>query len=262
MTTYPPRATALLVVLWVIAGCDNLPFTNPSQQPLPNDQLVGGLHRDAPLFVFSYDKAFAQRFSMPMDKAIALNPGLKAIAIELRPEIGQIDCYLHLYLDESVKLFMPANRVDYTRQQEAERVFAYDFTKEDSEWRGSFSNRVIYRAKSAGLRLPGFKTIQGYEQYKENFLPRLNLVTLDMFCTELDNIDGPSEVILQKADTEDYLLGHDEIKEVYKNAYHFDIPPKLRQHLQQKYANYVRDFNDLENSRLNSPHRDPTVEIP
>ncbi|NOX43263.1 MAG: hypothetical protein GXP19_05970 [Gammaproteobacteria bacterium] len=260
----PTRATALLFILLFTAGCDNLPFTNPSQQPMPNDLLIGGLHRDAPLFVFSYDKAFAQRFSMPIDKAIELDPGLKAIAIEVRPKVGKIDCYLHLYLDESIKVFVPGNRKDYTKRQKAERIFAYDFTEEDSEWRWSSSshNRVIYQAKTAGLGLSGFVRTQGYEQYKEDFLPRLNLVTLHKHCSELGSENAPSEVIFQKSGTEDYILGHEKPKKLYnENTYHFDIPPKLQQHVQQ-YVRYVNHFNALKNSTLNTPQRKPTIEFP
>lgn len=262
MATYT-RAIALLFVLLFTAGCDSLSFTNPSNQPLPNDLLVGDLHRDAPLFVFSYDKAFAQRFSMPIDKALALDPGLKAIAIEVRPEVGRIDCYIHLYLDESIKVFVPANRADYTDQQVAERIFAQGFTEEDSKWRRSAGKgRIVYRAKSAGLGLSGFSMTARYEQYKENFLPRLNLITTRVFCSDLGNENMPSEIIIKKAGTQDYTLLHDDPKKLYnEKTYHFNVPPKLQQHFQQ-YASYVGRFNSLENANFGFNLSKSTIEIP
>ncbi len=99
-------------------------------------------------------------------------------------------------------------------------------------------------------------------QYKENFLPRLNLLTFDVSCCALDSKNVPSEVIFQKAGTQDYFVVQDNPKTLYnERTYHFDVPPKLQQHLQQ-YVSYVNNFNSLKNSGVSFFSPEPTFEIP
>ncbi len=254
-----------LIGLLLITGCDranNVPAV--AETPL-----VGKLYPDRSLFVYSYDKAFAQRFALPEEKALTLSPGLKAMAIEARPTLGRaIECYVHLYLDDTIKPFMPQNKINYTRTEITESVFVGtssapvgDFTDDkDSEWRNAnfTDNRAIYRTKSG---LGDILTLD-YEQYKHHFLPELSLLTLKVSCLYLGDNNLPSEIIFQKAGTGDYLLGHDDFKKLHnENTYVFDIPSKLQQHFNQ-YVRFLDNYNFTPkvNDRIDLLH--PTVELP
>ena len=218
----------------------------------------------APLFIYSYGQDFAKRFKLSEEKSIELDPGLAAIAFEIRPEIGQIDCYIHLYLDDSVHVYVPQNRINYSEQGIDERIFARYFTKEDAKLRASLDdlNRIVYRSKSAVQGLTGFVSTPRYVQIKSNFLPGLSLLTVEQNCGFFDNKNAPTEIIIQKAGTGDYVLGKEKLKNMYNDkTYSFSIPPKLQRHL-QPYIEYSREFNSKENSSISFSPPEPTIEFP
>lgn len=254
-------AITLFLSFCLLTACDEF---SGAKIPLPNDVLIGGLHRSKPLFIYSYGPAFAQRFGLSKNKAIPLDPGLSAIAFEMRPQVGQIDCYVHLYLDETVNVYVPQNRINFTIQGVEERIFAKQFNDEDSDLRGSLDYRmaIVYRSKSLAKGTDGDMYTLSYTQVKSNFLPKLKLVTLHLGCAFPHNKYGPTEIIIQKAGTEDYVLGGEDQKNMHNDkTYGFSIPPKLQQHL-QPYLEYANKFNAMKNSSINFNPPEPTIEFP
>ncbi len=245
-----------LIGLLLITGCDrsNVP-------PVSDDPLVGKLYRDRSLFVYSYDKAFAKRFSLPLEKALVLGSGLKAIAIEARPTLGTIKCYVHLYLDDSITPYLPGNNeAGYVDMQFVEWIFSNKFTDEDKKWRwATFTqNRAVYMEKSE----TGFMMTRGFKQYKHHFLPNLSLLTFNVFCSKLGSKNMPAELVFQKSGTEEYVLGHDDPNNMHnKNTYYFDIPPKLQQHF-DRYARFIDDYNFSPEVNDKIDILKPTIEYP
>ncbi len=252
MTKQGIQASALIGLL-LITGCDR------SNAPVISDNpLVDKLYRDRSLFVYSYDKAFAKRFSLSLEKALVLGSGLKAIAIEARPTLGSIQCYVHLYLDETIRPYIPDGVVNFTEQQKTETIFANDFSDEDMSWKASTANRAVYMEKSE----TGFMMTLRPKQYKHHFLPNLSLLTFKVFCSKLGSENMPAELIFQKAGTEEYVLGHDDPNNMHnKNTYYFDIPPKLQQHF-DRYAHFIDDYNFSPAVNEKVDLLDPTIEYP
>ncbi len=246
-----------LILFLLITGCDQI---SNEQSTSDDSPLVGKLYRDRSLFVYSYDKAFAERFSLPQEKALVLSSGLKAIAIEAKPTLGIIRCYVHLYLDDSIKPLIPMNQANYTWPQFIEAGFTRNFNSEDMRWLvdSITSNRAFYREKSGS----GFTKALKPKQYKQNFLPSLSLLTFYFDCSELGIKNIPAELIFQKAGTEAYILGYDDPNNMHnENTYYFDIPPKLQQHFDQ-YARFIGDYNvsSTVNRKINMLK--PTVDYP
>ncbi|MCF6235297.1 MAG: hypothetical protein L3J70_02785 [Gammaproteobacteria bacterium] len=261
MNTNTKYILIIILSFLLVTACDN---SSQNNKPIPNELLIGKLHRDSPLFIYSYGQDFAKRFQLSEEKAIELDPGLAAIAFEVRPEIGQIDCYIHLYLDDSVHVYVPRNQINYSKQGIEERIFAKYFNKEDAKLRASFDdlNRIVYRSKSAAQGLTGFVSTPRYVQIKSNFLPGLSLLTVEQNCSFLDYKNAPTEILIQKAGTGTYVLGNDNSKNMYNDkTYSFSIPPKLQRYF-QPYIEYSIEFNSKENSSISFNPPKPTIEFP
>ena len=185
-TRYVLRLSILFYIL-VLVGCSQ---SSNSQGPLPNQDLVGKLTRIAPLFVMSYTQKFAQRFNLPEQNARSLSVGLDAIAVEIRPQSAQIDCLVHLYINNQVSVYVPNNKTDFSLKTWAEYFFVTNYTKADLRYNTAEVDksltRIVYRSKSVAKGQNGWVDTPEIYRFKFNFLPDLSLLSLDVGCSNLN----------------------------------------------------------------------------
>lgn len=250
--------------LALLLGCSQ---STGSNSPIPNQTLVGELKRLSPLFVMSYTAEFADRFKLPADKAKTLSTGLDAIAIEIRPNIAQLDCLLHLYINDKVDIYVPNNNPDYSIKQRAEYFFAAHYSKADLEYNIAEVDkafmRIVYRSKSVAVNGEGWIQTSPIERIKKNFLPNLSILSLDMGCgSALHPEYAPAEIVVQKANTGDYKVGLEDVTDIKQTEliYTFDIPLELHRSM-KKYVDFAVKFNTSTYSSLGTDEQLPTMEI-
>jgi len=254
------------MLLFMVAGCSQQSGTQ-LQGPLANTVLVGELKRVSPLFVMSYNQDFAQRFKLPGERAKTLSNGLDAIAVEIRPRTAQIDCLLHLYLNHQVNVYVPDNDPDFSAKTQAEYFFVSDYSEQDRNYNvnevDKSLTRIVYRSKSVAKGGKGWVDTPQILRYKSDFLPGLSLLSIDIGCSNLDPQYAPAEIIVQKAGTEAFKVGLEDLTRIKNNdlVYYFDIPVELHKHL-KKYINIAAQFNTAAESSLGSDKKLPNVEFP
>ncbi len=236
--------------------------------PVKNEVLVDKLKRVTPLYLLSYNADFATRFALPEQKAINLSEGLSAIALEIRPQIAQIDCFLHLYLDDTVDVYVPNNNQDYSDKEFSENFFVKSYNAEDGKWnsaeREKSRGHILYRTKSVAEGKPGWgSTLTMLQRFKRDFLPGLSVMSINTGCITLDFQYGPAEILVQKAGTGDFDFNEEDpadIKQIDK-IYQFDIPEKLQSHFAE-YLDSIGDFNMSSASSMVTDDTFPMYEIP
>ena len=235
--------------------------------PVKNEVLVDKLKRVTPLYLLSYNADFATRFALPAQKAITLSKGLSAIAIEIRPQIAQIDCFVHLYLDDTVDVYVPNSNQDFSEKEFPENFFVQSYNAEDAKWNSAEMDksrgRILYRAKSVAQGKPGWASTCDMQRFKRDFLRDLSVMSINTGCITLGFEYGPAEIVVQKAGTSDYNVGIVDpvnLKQIDK-IYRFDIPEKLQSHF-AGYLEYIGNFNMSGTSSMGTDDKFPIYEIP
>ena len=249
---------------FMLAGCSQ---KSGVQGPLPNQVLVGELKRVSPLFVMSYTTEFARRFNLPENNAKTLSTGLDAIAVEIQPQVAQINCLLHLYLNNQVNVYVPNNYPDFSEKPLAEYFFVIKYGQLDRKYNvnevDKSLTRIAYRSKSvASGGDNGWVDTPDIYRYKSNFLPDLSLLSLNIGCSNLDPQYAPAEILVQKAGTQDYKVGLEDLSNIKNKdlVYSFDIPLELHRYI-KKYIDFAAVFNTEAESSLGSDEKLPSVEI-
>lgn len=235
--------------------------------PVKNEVLMGKLERAKPLYLLSYNTDFAARFALPKQKAIALSEGLHAIAIEIRPQISQIDCFVHLYFDDTVDVYVPNSNNDFSEKEFSENFFVENYNSTDAKWNSAEMDKsqghVLYTTKSAIEGKSGWASTCDMQRFKRDFLPGLNVMSINTGCATLGFEYGPAEIVVQRAGTSDYTVGIENPVNLQQNdkIYRFDIPEKLHSHF-SKYLDYIGNFNMAETSSIGTYDKLPNYEIP
>lgn len=260
------KIISALIFLGLCAGYLSACDDSNAVGPVKNQVLVGQLKRVSPLYLFSYNKDFATRFALPEEKAMSLSEGLNAIAIEIRPEIAQIDCFVHLYLDDTVDVYVPNNYQDFSRKEFSENFFIKSYNAEDGKWNfdemDKSQGHILYRAKPSAQGEVDWASTCDMQRFKRNFLPDLSVMSINIPCIFL-KFHGPSEMLVQKAGTGDYNVGivnPANIRELDK-VYRFDIPLKLHSRFAE-YQEYIDEFNFLPATSIGTDDKYPIYEIP
>ena len=246
-----------------LSGCED----NTAVGPIKNEVLVEKLKRVTPLYLLNYNADFATRFALPTQKAITLSKGLSAIAIEIRPQIAQIDCFVHLYLDDSVDVYVPNNNPDFSDKEYSEYFFVQSYNAEDSTWNSAEMDKsrghVLYSTKSAIEGKSGLGSTCTVQRYKRDFLPGLSVMSINTGCVTLGFKYGRAEIVVQKAGTGDYNVGIENPVNLKQNdkIYRFDIPEKLHRNL-ARYLDHIGNFNMSDASSMISDDTFPIYEIP
>jgi hypothetical protein len=211
-------------------------------------------------FAMCYTAEFAERFSLPTAKAMDLSPGLKAIALEVRPAAKFYHTYIHLYLDSDLDIYTPNGECCYYSKPKAESFFPEDYNDKDSKWNIDYlekaGRRMLFRSQN--LNPPDKCVVDGLDvdMFRKEFLPKLNLLSTQVNSSFLDIKYAPFAVFVQKNDVGDYLLVNDAYLKHPENVYVFKIPEKLH-HIIQPYLKHI----DTKVKYL-SEDSSPVVEFP
>lgn len=240
-----------LILIFSITGCSKAP------EPTLDDKLKNGY------FAMCYTPEFAQRFSLPVSKAMDLSHGLQAIAVEVRPAARLYETYFHLYIDSRLALYSPGGECDYYRKPEAESFFPKHYSDIDYKWNSDFiekaGRRLLFRSQSLNRSNKGVEQTLQIDMFKREFLPGLSLLsTSEINSSFIDKQKGPGELLVQKRNVGDYLLEYDRLDSpnTPKNYYVFKIPEKLHKAIQPYLEHIDSKFKYINESR------DPLVEFP
>jgi hypothetical protein len=213
-------------------------------------------------FAMCYTAEFAERFSLPVAKAMDLSPGLAAIALEIRPEAKFYHTYIHLYINSKLDIYSPNGECDYFYKPQAESFFKKHYNDKDYKWNfndiDKAERRMLFRSRN--LNPPDKCVVEGLgvEMFRREFLPGLNLLSTRVISSFLDIQYAPFAVFVQKNDVGDYLLGDEDPFDLKhpENFYIFKIPEKLHRII-QPYLKHI----DTKIEYLNEDFR-PVVEFP
>lgn len=184
-------------------------------------------------FTMCYTSQFANRFSLPAGKAMDLDKGLHAIAIEIRPVSKSYHTFIHLYLDSRLDIYTPGNQCNYYRKPKAEWFFPKQYNDKDIDWNAEFVNkatmRMLYRSRSNGDLSEGVGQSLHFDMFRKAFLPNLSLLSTRVNSSLFDMRYAPGDVLVQKNNVGDYLLEYENITnpEHPENYYVFNIPERL-----------------------------------
>lgn len=187
-----------------------------------------------PHYSIFYSEEFAKRFSLPVEKAVTLsNTHLKAIAISIREIDKEYKCGVHLYYDDTIKLYSANDQSTFYSKSLQEWVFVNDMSDEDFQYNDDLFSRngaqMLYRSKAVKTKKGGIYSSIGYSSYKEHFFPNLNTASLDVGCHLLTVRYGDAEIWIQKAGLGNYRLVDEDPMNIKQkeNNYRFDVPVEL-----------------------------------
>lgn len=254
---------ALFTVTSLLSSC-----AQQKQKDSIGSVLIGNLKKNVPYYSISYTRSFAERFSLPVDKASALGKGQGAIAIEIKQINNRFDCKIHLYIDSNLKLYSP-HEGNFSEKTMAEYFFINKLTEDDRTYNNtrldSLFNRAIYRHASVQATKNGAVQTLEYQRYEKEFLPGISLISTDVFCSMLNSSFGDAEILIQKNTVKDYRLGLEDPSDIKfpENSYSFMIPNKLLTHV-KPYVEYAREENrkNSYSNVISFGETDPVVEIP
>jgi hypothetical protein len=244
------KSMFILIVLMLVYGCPT------SSGRSMDDKLKNGY------FAMCYTSQFAERFSLPASKSMELSHGLQAIAIEIRPAGKLYKTFIHLYIDSKLEVYSPGSECNYYSKPKAERFFIKHYNDKDSEWNSNFIDkanmRMVYCSKSPDSSIRGLGQSLVFALFKREFLPGLSLISTEVICNYLDIRASPGEVLVQKSNVGNYLLGDDHpINPKYPdNYYTFKIPEKLHKTIQPYLEHLDTKLKYIDESR------DPLVDFP
>ncbi len=248
-----PKYIFILVLALTLLGCSKQ-AENAMDDKLKNSW-----------FAMCYTPEFAKRFSLPLEKAIPLDKGLYAIALEVRPAAGSYHTYIHLYIDNRLDVYTPDSKCNFFERGKP----AYFFVKEyndsrDHDWilnaSDKNSRRMMFQSQSLHQSDKGVVESLQYQSVRKAFLPGMSLLSMQIGKSYLDMRHGPGEVLVQKNNVGDYLLEYeDSVNPKHpENYYTFNIPEKLQNQVQPFLKHIYTKIIRSEPAN----YRDPVVEFP
>jgi hypothetical protein len=245
------KSMFILIVLMLVYGCPAY-----SERTM-DDKLKNGY------FAMCYTSQFADRFSLPTSKAMDLSHGMQAIAIEIRPAAKLYHTFIHLYIDSSLEVYSPGDECNYYRKPKAERFFIKHYNDKDYQWNFNFVEkagmRMLYLSKSPDPSIKGLGQSLEFEIFRKEFLPGLSLISSSRIISDyLDVRAIPAEVLVQKSNVGNYLLGDEPPGNPKhpENYYAFKIPEKLHKTIQPYLEHLDTKLKYIDESR------DPLVDFP
>jgi hypothetical protein len=198
-------------------------------------------------FAMCYTAEFAERFSLPAGKAMDLSPGLKAIAIEIRPAAKLYHTYIHLYIDSDLKVYAPNGKCCYYNRPQAEWFFPEDYNNKDRKWYVDFLEKAVRRIRFRSKSPVGVSDILEVDMFRREFLPGLTLLSTKIHSDYLNIRYGPCEILVQKNDVGDYFLDDDDPDNPKhpENFYVFKLPAKLHRIIQAYLKHIDTKFMNL-----------------
>jgi hypothetical protein len=243
------KSMIILFILVLVYGCST------SSERTMDDKLKNGY------FAMCYTSQFAERFSLPTSKAMDLSHGLQAIAIEIRPSM-LYQTFIHLYIDSKLEVYSPGGECNYYRKPKAERFFVKHYNDKDSDWNSNLLDkagmRMLYLSKTPDPSLKGLGQSLEFEIFRKEFLPGLSLISTEIVSDFLDARAIPAEVLVQKSNVGNYLLGDEPPGNPQhpENYYTFKIPEKLHATIQPYLEHLDTKLKYISESR------DPLVDFP
>ena len=213
-------------------------FLSACDQGRDNNIIEDKLKAGEPYFSIVYSRDFANRFKLPTSDALTLPDYQMAVAVEINEVDNLFTCDLHLYINSSLDIFIPADGAYFSGKIEAEQFFISSYNDKDQEWNSSLlennSLRVRFESREIVSSEHRFIKTLEYKRIHENFLPGLTMVTFDTHCDIFEKQYYPADIWIQKNGLEGYLLGNDQFgsaKQVDQNHW-FEIPLKLVEQIQ------------------------------
>ncbi len=215
-------------------------------------------------FAICYTPDFAKRFSLPLEKAIPLDKGLYAIALEVRPAARSYHTYIHLYIDSNLDVYTPDSNCSFYEKGQSEVFFVNEFNdSSDHDWvlkaSDKIDRRMMFQSQSLHHSDQGIVHSLRYQSVRKAFLPGMSLLSMQIGKSYLDMRHGPGEVLVQKNNVGDYLLEYeDSVNPKHpENYYTFKIPEKLQMQIQPILKHIYTKFK----IELANDH-EPWVEFP
>lgn len=194
-----------------------------------------------------FSQAFGQRFSLPTGGVQPLDAGLQAVVLRVVQRSGDHpDCYLDLYVDDSLDLAFPEGSEGMLGRPDDENpfFFVHDMTPlgaEEHRWDrmlGSF-HAVACRKSRDNCRV---SEQAGPYAYARHLVPGIALQTYSLSCNAFEPKNGPTEMWLLRA-------GRD-AKELYplstdaSATYRFAMPIALFEHAAPRVRQAIKYYED------------------
>lgn len=221
------RVIIYLFLMFSLAACDKFAATNLLDKALTSGE---------PLFSIRYTRPFAQRFTLPENKAVTLSENLQAIAVEINKINNRYTCELHLYVEDNLDIYKPGSGDYFFDAIMSEVFFIDEISDEDYAWnvKNILVNKMRARFDSTLQANYTFTSTLSYNRLHSSFLPGLTLVTLNTECYMFERDRYPANIWIQKQNVGDYLVGNDGpggVKQTDKN-HRFPIPIDLIDEIQ------------------------------
>lgn len=230
MTTKRPYGLLPVVITasLLIKGCSS----GESQDILSLAVKDGNSH-----FEVSYDREFANRFSLPSDKIVSLPKGLKAVAAEIAQVNNRYQCKIHYYSDEQLEFYTPAEGSYYSSKHPSEYFFVGSYNQQDQKLNLQQLTqnrlRVLFRSTSLNTSENGIIFTADYDRIHKNFLPGLTVSSVNLICSNLEQQYHPAEIWIQRKDADNYVLGEDDLNQPAPSKnYRLPVPEQIIKNLQ------------------------------
>ncbi len=242
----------ILVLMFMVVGCSK------HSENAMDDKLKNSW------FAMCYTPEFAKRFSLPLEKAIPLDKGLYAIALEVRPAAKTYHTNIHLYIDSLLDVYTPDSNCSFYERGKPAWFFVKEYNNSsDHDWISKASDknsrRMMFRSQSLNYSKKGIGQSLEYQSVRKEFLPGMSLLSMQIISNYLDMRHGPGEIWVQKNNVGNYLLGYEDPGDVKhpENSYVFKVPEKL-------HTQILPLLKHIDSKIISEPanYRDPIVEFP
>jgi hypothetical protein len=157
-----------------------------------------------------YSRAFAERFALPVEGSVSLEPGVLGMALQVTQAADlNPNCLLYLYVDHSLPLAYPDKTQDSLENLDPLAGPLFFVTKLNDE-DGTASNArlsdmpVLFLSRAYAEKQKRGVTDGGPAwAYYRDLLPGLNVIVYSAVCSGLDPANGPADLWLRRSGHED-----------------------------------------------------------
>jgi hypothetical protein len=236
------NVVVFLTILVLFSACEKGSDRNSLDEKLQSGE---------PVFVSSFTRDFATRFSLASANVISLSEGLQAIAVEFNRVNSMYSCKLHLYVGAELDVYAPAEGRYFFDGEPSSYFFISKINDQDysEKIKKILDNNMKIKFLSSESAQYNFTETLSYARVHKSFLTGLTQLSIDTECDLFEQDRYPADIWIQKQNVGDYVLGNDGQGEVGhpENNYRFAIPEKLIQQI-QPYVEIAVSHNEAQRS--------------